>query len=149
MNHGATLKDSEESIFIHVSEEVGTPQPLPIFLKPLPPSLAAEDANYLHAKGALTIPNISLRNALIDAFVNYVYPFTPVVNLHEFLGILGGPDAANGQMSLLLFQAAMFSAVAFVEMEALHDAGFRTRKDARKAFFLKSRVILSSSQLSI
>lgn len=113
---------------------------LPQFLRPLPSKIASEDVTYLHAKGALTLPALPLQNALLQAYVEYVHPFMPLMDLHPFLNVINNRDGFSGQTSLLLYHAVMFSATAFVEMRHLRDAGYSTRKAARKAFFQKTRV---------
>lgn len=65
----------------------------------------------------------------------------PLLELHKVLQIIND-EGGSGSMSLLLFQSIMFSGTAFVDMESLRMAGYRTRKDARKAFFQSARVRL-------
>jgi len=113
---------------------------LPAFLRPLPARITAEDVQYLAAKGALSLPGAALQGALLQAYVEYVHPYMPLLELHDFLSILDARDGRRGQVSLLLFQAIMFAATAFVDTKALREAGYATRKMARKAFFQKTRV---------
>lgn len=96
--------------------------------------------SYLQLKGALTLPAIPLQNALLQAYVEYIHPFMPLMDLHPFLGIVNSRNGFNGQMSLLLYHAVLFAATAFVDMKQLHEAGYSSRKAARKAFFQKTRV---------
>jgi hypothetical protein len=116
---------------------------LPPFLRPLPSKIAPEDVGYLQAKGALTLPTIPLQNALLQAYAEYVHPYMPLMDLHPFLNIVNNRNGFNGQMSLLLYHAVMFSAMAYVDMRLLREAGFSNRKAARKSFFQKTRVCLS------
>lgn len=109
-------------------------------MRPLPSKIAPDDVEYLHAKGALTLPGVPLQNALLQAYVEYVHPYMPLMDLHGFLAMVSRRDGLNGQTSLLLYQAVMFSATAFVDMRYLREAGYPTRKAARKAFFQKTRV---------
>lgn len=113
---------------------------LPPFIKPLPSKLAPEDVRYLHAKGALTLPGLPLQNALLRVYVEYVHPFMPLMELHEFLNVINNRDGLTGQVSLFLYQAVMFVASAFVESKFLKEAGYTSRKAARKAFFTRTRV---------
>lgn len=115
---------------------------LPAFIRPLPAKIAPEDVRYLFAKGALTLPGVALQNALLHAYVEYVHPYMPLMDLHDFLGVVARHDGLNGQTSLFLYQAVMFSATAFVDIKHLREAGFVSRKAARKAFFQKTRVSL-------
>ena len=48
----------------------------------------------------------------------------------------GPPD----QVSLLLFQAMMFAATAYVDLQLVNQAGYSDRKTMRKVFFQKVRV---------
>lgn len=113
---------------------------LPGFIKPLPARIGADDVEYLEKKGALTVPPIALRNALLQSYVEYVHGYMPLLDLNDFLSAVQRSDGMTGHVSLLLFQAVMFAGAAFVDFEHLRAAGFQTRKAARKAFFQKARV---------
>lgn len=131
---------SRTAQFLSSLEEPDAAAQLPPFVRPLPAKIAAEDVSYLHIKGALTLPNIALQNALLQAYVEYVHPYMPLMEIHEFLNIVTRRDGLNGQTSLFLYQAVMFSASAFVDMKHLREAGYSTRKAARKSFFQRTRV---------
>ncbi|KAG4034194.1 hypothetical protein MFRU_003g01670 [Monilinia fructicola] len=113
---------------------------LPAFINPLPSKMTSSDIDYLWAKSALRIPSLSLRNALLRAFIEYVYPYMPLLELHKVLQIIND-EGGSGSMSLLLFQSIMFSGTAFVDIQILSDAGYSTRKAARKSFFQSARVL--------
>lgn len=121
---------------------------LPAFLRPLPTKIAAEDVKYLHIKGALSLPTLPLQNALLQAYVEFVHPYMPLMDLNHFLGTISTRDGRNGQTSLFLYQAVMFAASAFVDMKYLREGGYTTRKAARKSFFQKTRVSLSHPWLT-
>lgn len=113
---------------------------IPGFIKPLPSRIGPDDVEYLEKKGALTVPPIELRNALLQSYVEYVHGYMPLLDLNDFLTTVQRSDGVTGHISLLLFQAVMFAGAAFVDIEHLRAAGFQTRKAARKAFFQKARV---------
>lgn len=113
---------------------------LPSYLKPLPSRLASVDIDYLFAKGALSLPDSKIRNALLRGYLEFVHPFMPVIEVRELIKSLEDGTGASGKVSLLLFQAILFAGSAFVDMEFLRSAGFTNRKAARKAFFQKARV---------
>ena len=98
------------------------------------------DIDYLYAKGALSLPDTSVRNALLKAYIEYVHPYMPLIEVHELLGMIDDMTGKSGKVSLLLFQAIMFAGTAFVDMEVLRKAGYTKRKAARKAFFQRARV---------
>lgn len=112
----------------------------PDYLKPPSSRMTSIDIDYLFARGALSPPDTYLRNALLESFFNYVYPHTPLVDIHELLTIIHEGTGHTGQMSLLLFQAVMFAGSAFVNIELLQNAGYYDRKAARNVFFQKVRV---------
>ena len=133
--------DLRTAQFLNTLEEPDASSNLPAFIRPLPAKIGAEDVAYLHAKGALTLPSIPLQNALLRCYVEYVHPYMPLVDLNEFLTAINSRDGLCGQISLFLYHSVMFSASAFVESKHLKDAGYASRKAARKAFFYKSRLL--------
>lgn len=120
------------------------PSGLPPFIRALPGKIVPEDVEYLRAKGALTLPVPPLQNALLQAYIEYVHPYMPMLELQDFLSVINSPDGSSGQISLLLYQAAMFAATAYVDVRWLQDAGYSSRKAARKSYFGKTRVCSKS-----
>ncbi|KLU88326.1 cutinase transcription factor 1 beta, partial [Magnaporthiopsis poae ATCC 64411] len=114
---------------------------LPAFVKPLPGRLTSDDIKYLHAKGALSLPELGLQNALLQAYVEFVHPYMPLIELHDFLNAIHSRDGLCGQISLFLYHAVMFAATAFVDIRHLQEAGYPTRKAARKFYFAKTRLL--------
>ncbi|ELR02370.1 hypothetical protein VC83_07759 [Pseudogymnoascus destructans] len=114
---------------------------LPAYIKPLNARISIEDVGHLWKKGALTLPDVPFRDALLSAYVEYVHPYMPLIELRDFLNIVDEGTGDSGRISLLLFQAVMFTGVAFVDMAYLTAAGYATRKGARKALYLKSRAL--------
>ena len=113
---------------------------LPPYIKPLPARIGADEVAYLEKKGALAIPNPPLRNEMVRAYVEFVHPYMPLLDLHDFLPTIDRPDGSLGKVSLILFQSVMFAGSAFVDMRHLRAAGYANRKEARKDFFQKTRV---------
>lgn len=113
---------------------------LPEYIKPLPSRMTSVDIDYLFAKGALSLPDVPVRNALLRAYIEYVHPYMPLIEMNEVVQIIDEGNGETGRISLLLFQAIMFAGTAFVDMEYLRNGGYSNRKAARKAFFQKARV---------
>lgn len=113
---------------------------LPDYIRGLPARLQKEDIDYLAAKGALSIPDVTLRNELLKAYIHYVHTYMPLLDLEEFLQTIVQNDGIH-RISLLLFQAVMFAGMAFVDMKHLQAAGYQTRKAARKIFFQRARLL--------
>lgn len=126
--------------------QLGQPTPphiakgsLPDFLRPLPAKFQEDDIDYLEAKGALTIPDASLRNELLKSYIQYVHTYMPLLELDDFIRTVLRNDSSQ-RLSLLLFQAVMFAGTAFVDVKHFHAAGYESRKAARKTFFQRARV---------
>jgi hypothetical protein len=113
---------------------------IPYFIKPLPPRIGPEEVQYLERKGALTVPSNPLRNELIRTYIEFVHPYMPLIDLYEFVMIINSENGALGRISLILYQAVMFAGSAFIDMQHLFNAGYTSRKQARKDFFQKTRV---------
>ena len=113
---------------------------LPDYIRGLPARLQKEDIDYLAMKGALTIPDVTLRNELLKSYIHYVHTYMPLLDLEDFLQTIVQCDGIN-RMSLLLFQAVMFAGTAFIDLKHLHAAGYSSRKAARKAFFQRARLL--------
>lgn len=113
---------------------------LPDYIRGLPARLQKDDIDYLTIKGALTIPDVSLRNELLKAYIHYVHTYMPLLDLEEFLQTIVQNDGIH-RISLLLFQAVMFAGMAFIDMKHLQAAGYQTRKAARKIFFQRARLL--------
>lgn len=126
--------------FLRDPAELDPMSPLPAFVNPLPARIGSEEVSYLTCKGALSLPEPGLQRHLLQAYIEFVHPYMPLLELHDFLGRINTRDGKNGQVSLLLYHAVMFAASAFVKMQALNEAGFENRRAARKAFFQKARV---------
>jgi hypothetical protein len=102
--------------------------------------MTSADIDYLFAKGALSLPDIPVRNALLRSYFEFVHPYMPLIEFQEVVKIVEEGTGVSGKISLLLFQAIMFAGTAFVDMQSLRSAGYSSRKIARKAFFQRARV---------
>jgi hypothetical protein len=118
---------------------------LPYFIKPLPSKIGPDEYSYLEKKGALSVPSVHLRNELIGAYIDYVHPYMPLVDIHEFVTIVESGNGTLGRVSLILYQAVMFAGSAFCDMQHLYNAGYTSRKQARKDFFIRTRVSSSKT----
>nr|POE47642.1 cutinase transcription factor 1 beta [Quercus suber] len=113
---------------------------LPAYIKPLHNRLTPDDILYLERKGALTLPPDHLRDELLRCYVEFVHPYMPLLDLHDTIHIIDKNDGERS-ISLLLFQAIMFAGVATVDIRYLKAAGYATRRDARRLFFQKTRLL--------
>ncbi|KAK8192045.1 fungal-specific transcription factor domain-containing protein [Phyllosticta paracitricarpa] len=138
---GIGSNGSQQPFFANIAPKQQGPAGLPLYIKPLPPRIGPDEIAYLEKKGALTIPHPELRTELLRAYVEFVHPFMPLLDLHDFLIAADASDGSNGKISLILFQAVMFAGSAFADMSFLRKAGYSNRKEARKDFFQKTRLL--------
>ncbi|KAJ3461132.1 hypothetical protein MRS44_011999 [Fusarium solani] len=111
------------------------------FLQPFPAGFDPTNMSYLRMKGALDIPRTHVQEALIRAYVEYVHPFLPILDLGNLFTILGDQSGSNGRISLLLYQAILSAGSSFVDCKCLYEEGFQSRREARK-FFLRNTKML-------
>lgn len=123
---------------------------IPSYVKPARHGFSTDDTAFLAGRGALTVPEVAIRDELIRSFVLYVHPYMPVVNLQDLFQSINGIDNSEPPCSLILLQAILFAGSAFVSMTLLESLGFKTRKAARKAFYIKVKVsnLMTRSQLT-
>ena len=123
------------------SQESFSPSgPLPAYIQPLPTNLDDEDLAYLSKKGALSMPSTSFRNVCLCRYIEFVQPVLPLLDLNETLAIISHSRADRGTISLLLFNAVMYAALAFVETKHIRRAGYTSKLAARTSFYTKAKV---------
>ncbi|KIX93833.1 uncharacterized protein Z520_10458 [Fonsecaea multimorphosa CBS 102226] len=113
---------------------------LPHYIRPSRPEIRQDDLEFLRRRGALSLPLGELHDQLIRSYVLYVHPFMPIVDLEDFLGALGG-KYGSPKISLVVFQAILFSGTAFVELPLLQEAGYESRRAARADFYQKVKLL--------
>ncbi|CAH0048081.1 unnamed protein product [Clonostachys solani] len=115
---------------------------LPWFIRPLHRGINTDDLGFLLSKGAVSLPSQALQLALVRAYVDSIYPHIPVIDLSHFLECITATDHVAPRVSLLLYQSILAAGTACVKIEDLKEAGFQTRKSARKIFLEKVKVSL-------
>ncbi|KAJ5099025.1 hypothetical protein N7532_006026 [Penicillium argentinense] len=121
---------------------------LPSFLKPPSPQLEQGDVDYLIRKGAFDVLEPHVAREFFKAYIRHVHPHVPFLNIDLFNALINGQRAASRfgghreeKVSLLLFQAVMFSGAFFVDMHYLYAAGFLSRRNAMETLFGRARVL--------
>ncbi|KAF4636014.1 hypothetical protein G7Y89_g2062 [Cudoniella acicularis] len=119
--------------------------PLPSYIRTRY-NMKEDDLQHLWHQGALRIPDTSLKNALLQSYIEYVHPSLPLINLHELLAMVCARKtneyvSEDRRISLLLFQAILFAGSAFVDLLSLQMAGYSTRREARLSFYQKVKLL--------
>lgn len=108
LSYSASAPASTVSSYPHIVPHRSRAFALPPFIKPSPPRIPIEDLEFLAKKGALKLPEESLRNELLKAHFKFVHPFMPLLDRKEFMEVVAGHDTTK-KIGLLLFQAVMFA----------------------------------------
>jgi hypothetical protein len=108
------------------------------FLKPPPPSMSSGDIEHLAAKGAFSIPAADFRRQILQSYIDFVHPFIPILDLWDIVAMAGHGE--SGEVSVLLLQAVLLAGSLYVGMTHLKNAGYLTRRSARKDFHDRARV---------
>lgn len=130
----STLLSSPSSVVLPIPD----PQ-LPPYITPFRGALEPEVLYLLYRRGAVSLPQRDFRENLLRAYVCYVHPFLPLLDLEGFISAIENEDGSR-TVSLILFQAVMFAGSTFVDVNVLEKEGFKSHKDARETFFNKVRV---------
>ena len=92
---------------------------LPDFITPLSPNLDSDDLNYLRTKSALDIPSTGFLRAIFEAYIQFVHPYMPTIDLSTIRGILVGESVT---ISILPLQAIVFASVPFVDLAEIQKS---------------------------
>jgi hypothetical protein len=76
----------------------------------------------------------------LQSYAEYIHPAMPVLDLAQFVHDVTMPDILGNGVSLLLFQSVMFAGSSHCDIKPLRALGFLTRKAARRALYLKTKV---------
>ncbi|KAJ6151751.1 hypothetical protein N7470_006879 [Penicillium chermesinum] len=124
------------------SEEEENPEAmLPRFIQPLPMMMSPANIECLYTNGVFSLPGIPLQDALLQTFIDCVFPSMPIVELSRLLGIIQYRDNGADSISLLLFYAVLMSATTFVDQGYLYEAGFSSRTEAQECFYRKAKLL--------
>ncbi|KAH8817222.1 fungal-specific transcription factor domain-containing protein [Xylogone sp. PMI_703] len=113
------------------------------YVKLLSPDLDLEDIQFLTVKGALWMPTWELRDALLCSYLDFVHPFLPILDLSQILEMFKEQNTCRtSRVSILLFQAVIFAASAFVEEKLLTKNGFTNRRIARREMYQRIKLLV-------
>jgi hypothetical protein len=106
-------------------------------------TMAGENLCYLPKRGALSIPESELQIELLRCHIQYVHGYLPLLEPLNFLRAVDEGNESLEPVSLLLFQAIMFTGSAFVDLKYLQRASFENRKLAREVLYQRTKVSAS------
>lgn len=115
---------------------------LPRIFQKRPLNISDEDFRYLRIKGALSPPPLELRNRILQAYIKWIHPLLPVLDLPSFLhGVIMVDELQLS--SPFLYQSVMFAGSAFIEYCDIRTAGYASPREIRKAFLERAKASFS------
>lgn len=124
------------------SGSIDPSKPLPGFISELPSTLSPIELDYLRRRGAFDIPSTGFLKALLNAFVLFIHPYAPVIDLVTINRIFEGD---RGCIGILPLQCIMFAALPYVDISYIQSIGFTSRRACRKAFYDRARVSIATT----
>ncbi|OBT71153.1 hypothetical protein VF21_09729 [Pseudogymnoascus sp. 05NY08] len=114
---------------------------LPPYITPLPTRLDKTVLQFLSSNGALSVPSAEFRHICASRYLELQHPLFPLLDLHNLLAITQRGNDKSGTISLLLFNAVMCAALAFVENDHVIRAGYPSKRAARMSFFIRAKFL--------
>ena len=147
LNFSRTTQRTPESLYSGKASTVLSLQPqaehfvLPGYITPI------ADANistlrFLHSEGALRFPERATFDEIAHAYLYYVHPMLPFLELRVFLDAIKGENSQS--LSPTLAQAIIFVSSAFLTNEKLQILGFEDRSEARRILFRRVRLLFET-----
>ena len=101
-----------------------------------PSGIGPHEHAFLEAKGAFSAPANNTMDALVDVFLDRVFPIYPIFNRHEFLA-----QHRSQKIPWILIHALCSVACLFCPPEVIYRAGFSSRQQARWSFYSKAKAL--------
>ncbi|OBT55557.1 hypothetical protein VE04_02731 [Pseudogymnoascus sp. 24MN13] len=96
---------------------------------------------FLSSNGAFSVPSAEFRHICASRYLELQHPLFPLLDLHNLLTITQRGNDKCGTISLLLFNAVMCAALAFVENDHVIRAGYPSKRAARMSFFIRAKLL--------
>ncbi|KAF4967481.1 hypothetical protein FSARC_4976 [Fusarium sarcochroum] len=106
--------------------------------------LPEDDLQFLELKRCLHLPLRHIQDEFIYQYFLYLHPYYPIIDEKEFWDMYLGRESGGVKdttMSLLVFQAMLFAASAFVSPVVLKNAGYSNVKVARNIFYRRAKLL--------
>ncbi|EFQ31898.1 fungal specific transcription factor domain-containing protein [Colletotrichum graminicola M1.001] len=103
-----------------------------------------QDVNYLELQGCLRVPTRTILDEFVQQYFLHVHPLFPMLNEGDFWDLYcANPNShvPTEKLSLLVFQAMLFSSCNFVSRQTIKILGFPTIRAARAAFYRRAKLL--------
>ncbi|TGJ87614.1 hypothetical protein E0Z10_g1144 [Xylaria hypoxylon] len=101
------------------------------------------DVNFLESQGCLRIPTRAILDEFMQQYFLHVHPLLPFINEGHFWNLYchQGSIRPDEKMSLLVFQAMMFSCCNFVSKNSIKALGFPDIRTARATLYRRTKLL--------
>ncbi|KAL2843046.1 hypothetical protein BJX68DRAFT_244262 [Aspergillus pseudodeflectus] len=105
--------------------------------------LSPTDVRFLDSKGCFRVPSRPYLDEFLHKYFLYVHPCYPVVDEAEFWSLYNQEGLWDGQskISLMLFQAMLFAASAYVSVRSLRAIGSDNTHEARDTLHRRAALL--------
>lgn len=100
-----------------------------------------QDVNFLELEGCLRVPIRSLLDKFVERYFLHVHPTLPLLDEGDFWDFYHGRRIADSQMSLMLFQAMLFSSCTYIPPSVMQVLGFTNIRSMRSIFFRRTKLL--------
>ncbi|KAI8955540.1 hypothetical protein F4801DRAFT_270950 [Xylaria longipes] len=102
-----------------------------------------QDVNFLESQGCLRIPTRAILDEFMQQYFLHVHPLLPFLNEGDFWNLYchQGSGIVGERMSLLVFQAMLFSCCNFVSKNSIKALGFPNIRSARATLYRRTKLL--------
>ncbi|KAL7947615.1 fungal-specific transcription factor domain-containing protein [Trichoderma barbatum] len=112
---------------------------LPFIRAPELGHLSALDIRFMQLNGCFDLPPMPILNEFVRMYFLHVHPIVPLIEEGEFWGSFS--CTSGEKISLLVFQAMIFAACAFIPGAIAEATGFDCPRSATAAFYKKAKIL--------
>ncbi|EXL68135.1 hypothetical protein FOPG_15787 [Fusarium oxysporum f. sp. conglutinans race 2 54008] len=106
-------------------------------------NIDSDTHEYLEKRGCFDLPALDIQQSLVQAYFHYVHPFLPVIHVSSFLKTFESPGQ-NG-VCLHLLWSVFLAAANFADAMTVQSAGYESRKDMKRAMFLRAKALYDAN----
>ncbi|KAI1209186.1 uncharacterized protein F4807DRAFT_427495 [Annulohypoxylon truncatum] len=106
-------------------------------------NIMPQDVNYLELQGCLRIPTRAILDEFVQQYFLHIHPVMPVVNEGDFWDMYCNQSFAEPteKVSLVFFQALLFSSCNFVSKNSIKALGFPSIRAARATLYRRTKLL--------
>lgn len=102
-----------------------------------------QDVNFLDSQGCLRVPTRPILDEFVQQYFLHVHPLLPFLNEGDFWNLYchQGSEGTGDKMSLLVFQAMLFSCCNYVSKTSIKALGFADIRSARATLYRRTKFL--------